>query len=250
MQAGRYGSPFLALLAPSAGKQKCTSPASANFCVTTIKPRLDCLPPSQQALWPLLSVVGRDFVLYGGTALTLQVGERISVDFDFFSPLPFDPEVLSDRYAFLKGAPLLQRAKVTATYAVKAGAEDVKVSFSGTLDFGRVSTPVRFFDSGVYAAGLLDLAAQKVKVVQARAEAKDHLDVSTLIGAGVPLEMGLGAAAALYPGFNPAVSLKALSYFDDVPDVPPKVRRELLDAVTQVRAIPSIPKSHASLLPD
>jgi len=217
--------------------------------VTTIKPRLDCLPPSQQALWPLLSVVGSDFVLYGGTALTLQVGDRISVDFDFFSPLRFDPEELSAKYSFLKGAPLLQRAKATATYAVPVGTEDVKVSFFGTLDFGRVSTPVRFDDNGIYAAGLLDLAAQKVKVVQTRAEAKDYLDVSTLMRAGVTLESGLGAAAALYPGFNAAVSLKALGYFNDVPDVPPEVRRKLIDAISRIREIPTIPKSGASLLP-
>lgn len=217
--------------------------------MTTLQPRLDCLPPPQQTLWPLLSAIGTDFVLYGGTALTLQVGDRISVDFDFFSPAPFDPEELVAKYSFLRGAPLLQRARATATYSVMVGSEDVKVSFFGTLDFGRVSTPVRFSDNGIYAAGLLDLAAQKVKVVQARAEAKDYLDVSTLIRAGVTLEMGLGAAAALYPGFNPAVSLKALSYFADVPAVPPKVRQNLINAVSRIRQIPDILKADASLLP-
>jgi hypothetical protein len=187
--------------------------------------------------------------LYGGTALTLQVGGRLSVDFDFFSPLPFDPEELAAKYAFLKGAPLLQRAKATATYSIAIGSDDVKVSFFGSLDFGRVGTPVRFADNGLYAAGLLDLAAQKVKVVQARAETKDYLDVSTLIQAGITLELGLGAAAALYPGFNPAVSLKALGYFNDVPNVPVEVRRNLLDAVSRIRQIPVVPKLDDSLLP-
>jgi nucleotidyltransferase AbiEii toxin of type IV toxin-antitoxin system len=217
--------------------------------VTAIRPRLDCLPPSQQALWPKLSAVRADFVLYGGTALTLQVGDRISVDFDFFSPQEFDPDELSARYPFLKGASLLQRAKATATYSVAVASESVKISFFGGLDFGRVSDPVLFGDNGIYSAGLLDLAAQKVKVVQARAEAKDYLDVNTLMQAGMTLELSLGAAATLYPGFNPAVSLKALGYFEDVPDVPPLVRRNLLDAVSRVRQIPHVPKADSSLLP-
>lgn len=85
--------------------------------------------------------------------------------------------------------------------------------------------------------------------VQARAEAKDYLDVSTLIGAGITLEAALGAATTLYPGFNPAVSLKALGYFDDVPDLPHAVRRKLIDAVSRVRQIADIPKTDPSLLP-
>ena len=217
--------------------------------MSAIRPRLDCLPSSQQLLWPRLSAIGKEFVLYGGTALTLRVGGRISVDFDFFSPLPFDPEELQAKYAFLKGASLLQRAKATATYSIPIGADDVKISFFGSLDLGRVDTPARFADNGIHAAGLLDLAAQKVKVVQARAETKDYLDVSTLIQAGITLELALGAAATLYPGFNAAVSLKALGYFNDVPGVPVDVRRNLLDAVSRVRQIPAIPKLNDSLLP-
>ena len=217
--------------------------------MTAISPRLECLPPSQQLLWPKLAEIGRDFVLYGGTALALQVGGRLSVDFDFFSPGPFNAEELPEKYQFLKGAPLLQRAKATATYSVMIGSRSVKISFFGTLDFGRVSEPVRFADNGIYGAGLLDLAAQKVKVVQVRAEAKDYLDVGALLKAGIGLEAALGAAIALYPGFNPTVSLKALGYFEDVPDVPEEVRRNLLIAVSGTKQIPVVSKLSTSLLP-
>lgn len=37
--------------------------------MSTIEPRLGCLPPSQRKLWPQLSLIGSEFVLYGGTAL-------------------------------------------------------------------------------------------------------------------------------------------------------------------------------------
>lgn len=46
----------------------------------TFKPRLEILPPGQQRLWPELkpaSLLG--FVLYGGTAIALRLGHRLSL---------------------------------------------------------------------------------------------------------------------------------------------------------------------------
>ena len=42
---------------------------------------------SPRALWPDLAEVPHSFVLYGGTALALRLGHRISEDFDFFRGL-------------------------------------------------------------------------------------------------------------------------------------------------------------------
>ena len=48
-------------------------------------PALHILPESQQSLWPSLAPLAQQgFVLYGGTAIALRLGHRISVDFDFF----------------------------------------------------------------------------------------------------------------------------------------------------------------------
>jgi len=66
--------------------------------------------------------------------------------------------------------------------------------------------------------------------------------------AGV-MEAALGAAKALYPQFNPAVSLKALAYFDDLPKLPAEIRRSLTKAVAAVRQIPEVPKQSQSLVP-
>jgi hypothetical protein len=52
---------------------------------TTFAPRLDILTVSQRLFWPELDAVPSDFVLYGGTGLALQLGHRVSEDFDFFS---------------------------------------------------------------------------------------------------------------------------------------------------------------------
>lgn len=40
----------------------------------------------------------KDFILVGGTALSLQIGHRISVDIDLFSSKPFDSSKISNIY--------------------------------------------------------------------------------------------------------------------------------------------------------
>lgn len=83
-------------------------------------------------------------------------------------------------------------------------------------------------------ASLFDLAATKVKAVQDRAEAKDYIDVAALLEQGITLSRGLGAAQAIYgEKFNPMLSLKALSFFDDgdLPTLDRTIRGRLLEAV-------------------
>ncbi len=72
-------------------------------------------------------------------------------------------------------------------------------------------------DNGVKIASLLDPAGTKAAVVQVRPEAKDYIDLDVLIGAGgISLPMALTAAQKLYGvSFNPQITLKALSYFQD-----------------------------------
>jgi hypothetical protein len=64
---------------------------------------------------------------------------------------------------------------------------------------------------------LLSLAGIKASLVQFRAEAKDYLDLDRLITeGGISLPSALAAAQALYgTSFNPQITLKALSYFED-----------------------------------
>jgi hypothetical protein len=142
-----------------------------------------------------------------------------------------------------------QRSIDSATFAVGSGIEMVAVSFFGSLEFGRVSEPVQFSDNGIFAEGLLDLAAQKVRVIQQRAEAEDYLDIHKLLSEGISLEAALGAARALFPEFNPAISLKALSYFGDLPRLALDIQRDLEIAASRVRDVTHISKLNDSLLP-
>lgn len=46
-----------------------------------MNPILKILPAAQLKLWPLLANLPKQYVLYGGTAIALQLGHRESVDF-------------------------------------------------------------------------------------------------------------------------------------------------------------------------
>jgi hypothetical protein len=178
-------------------------------------PRLDILPDAQRKLWPELTLGLEGFVLYGGTALALRLGHRVSVDFDFFGWTPFDPFDLAAKLPWLEGAEVVAQAANTLTCRVDRDAP-VLVSFFGVPRLGVVGPPDRAQDTGLPVAGLLDIAGAKAAVVQRRAEAKDFLDLIALMDAGIGLPMALAAGARLYgAGFNPQISLKALTWFDD-----------------------------------
>jgi hypothetical protein len=83
-------------------------------------------------------------------------------------------------------------------------------------------------------ASLLDLAGTKASVVQARAEAKDYINIDALIQAcNIDLPIALAAGRATYgPQFNPEITLKALSYFGDgnLPHLPDDMKSRLATA--------------------
>jgi len=93
-------------------------------------------------------------------------------------------------------------------------------------------------DNGLKIASLLDLAGTKAAVVQVRPEAKDYIDLDILIGAGgVSPPMALTAALSLYGvSFNPQITLKALSYFEDgdLRSLPEDTKARLAEAARQV----------------
>jgi hypothetical protein len=218
------------------------------------EPRLDPLPPAQRRLWPELSAVPSDFVLYGGTALALRLGHRLSEDFDFFSNDAFQPDEIERRIGFLAGSVRLQSSPSTLVSRVERHDGGVKVSFFGGLTLHRVGDPERIAENGLLIASLLDLAATKVKVVQDRAETKDYLDMAYLLETGIDLGLALGAARAVYgQSFNPLLSLKALSYFGDgdLRTFPDKFKTRLIAAVATVDPanLPEIAPLPGGLLP-
>jgi Nucleotidyl transferase AbiEii toxin, Type IV TA system len=181
-----------------------------------LRPHLEILPPAQRQLWHELNQVPAEFTLYGGTAIALHLGHRQSVDFDFFGSRPFDPAKLQASIPFLAKARVLQHEKNTLTVTLNRESQ-VVVSFFGVPNLPRLVSPLLSDDNGLKVASLLDLAGTKASVVQVRPERKDYLDLDVLMTkGGITLPMALTAAQALYgASFNPQITLKALSYFED-----------------------------------
>jgi len=133
----------------------------------------ECLPgESQKVLGQLRKILHtHNFILSGGTALSLQLGHRVSVDLDLFTETPFSTEEI---YREIKKAGLnpsvLQEEKGTLTTIVKK----VKVSM--------FHYPYPFIDKkiewkGINIAGILDIAAMKVIAITQRGAKRDFVDL-------------------------------------------------------------------------
>ena len=201
------------------------------------QPRLDILPPPQRRLWAELGATPVEFTLYGGTAIALHLGHRRSVDFDFFGERALDAHNLMLAIPYLTGGTVTQREPNTLSCVVDRGGP-VKLSFFGVPRLRRLRQPLRAPDNGLRIASLLDLAAAKARVVQMRAEARDYVDIDALLIDGrIDLPSALAAACAVYGDeFNPQITLKALTYFDEdaLRKLPRKVKDRLADAVRSV----------------
>jgi Nucleotidyl transferase AbiEii toxin, Type IV TA system len=207
-------------------------------------PNLSILPEPQRRFWAELRDTPKTFVLYGGTALALRLGHRQSEDFDFFSNKPFQPSSLRDSIPYLKHAEMTQFEDNTLTAIVDRNGP-VKLWFFGSLGIKHVQDPDIAPENGIQVASLLDLLASKLKTVQLRAEAKDYRDIVATFEAGLSIAEGLAAAAGIYEKqFNGALSLKALTFFEDgdLPSLTPAMQKRLLEAATSVnlKELPSV----------
>jgi hypothetical protein len=184
--------------------------------MSSFKPHLEILPAAQKKIWPTLGwTAANRFVLYGGTAIALRCGHRASIDFDFFTHQPLNQSTILQELQKLGIAfQVVQDEKNSLTVVTEPG--NVRLSFFGGLGMGRVGVPTSTEDGFATVASELDLLGTKLKVIMQRAESKDYSDIAQLMGAGVSLIQGLGAARALYgSAFAPAECLRALTFFDD-----------------------------------
>lgn len=201
-----------------------------------LTPRLDILPREQRELWEHLAPT-RDlhFTLYGGTALALRLGHRQSVDFDFFTHAPLaDESALMRALPFLKQARVLQRAANTLVYMTQTR---VKLSFFGGIGYGRLGDVGVTDDAVLNVASQDDLMATKLAALVQRVEAKDYVDVATMLGAGMDLARGLGGVVALFGTSLPPMEIaRTLVWFEggDLAILPDEVKETLVRTTQQL----------------
>ncbi|OJU16400.1 MAG: hypothetical protein BGN84_13150 [Afipia sp. 62-7] len=205
-------------------------------------PQIKILPKAQQELWSLLKPASSlSFVLYGGTAVALHLGHRISIDFDFFRSESLDKKELEISLPFVERATVIQEGKDTLVVSVAMPSGLVKVSFFGGMKLGRVNDPLQTQDEVLIVASLEDLLATKLKAIIDRAEAKDYRDIAEMISSGVSLDRGLAAFSEMFKR-DVALPLKAIGFFKDgdLPSLSENDRQLLRNARDGVEDIPRL----------
>jgi hypothetical protein len=162
-----------------------------------------------------------DFFLVGGTALSLRINHRISIDLDFFSLKEFDENVLLNYLESRRSFKLDSLAKHT----VKGKIDQVIVDFI-THAYPLVKN-IQLIE-GVRLASLEDIAAMKLNAIVGNGtRVKDFIDIAYL-SSHLSLKEMLDAYEHKYSSRNQVLVLKSLSYFNDINQNEPI---QLLDAV-------------------
>lgn len=149
--------------------------------------------------------------LVGGTALSLQLGHRISIDLDLFGDFVTDPIAVQTA--------LQEHKNVVATYNTPSifafVIDGVKVDLVN-YRYGWIDDPLVV--EGVVMASQKDIGAMKLSAVTGRGTKKDFVDLYFLLETYTLGEL-IGFYEEKYPDGNTYLLLRSLIYFDDADDM-------------------------------
>ena len=157
-----------------------------------------------------------DFYLAGGTGLALQLGHRISVDFDLFWEKDIPKEALPKVRRVFKG----QQIEVVVNHS-----EQLTVAVEGVMiSFVKYSFPVfsKFIDyQGIKILSPLGIAAMKAFALGGRATLKDYVDLYFILkGKFSTLEEIIALCEKKFGNeFNRRLFLEQLVYSKDIKDI-------------------------------
>ena len=151
----------------------------------------------------------RQFALAGGTALSLLIGHRKSIDLDLFTAGEFNPpqleKYLQEKYAF--------KGDLLSGSGLKGEVNGIK------LDIIRHDYPdvePRIQEHGIRLYSLKDIAAMKLSAIADNGtRLKDFIDVAYLSGY-LSLKEMLAAFETKDLQTNPYRAVKGLNYYDDI----------------------------------
>jgi len=150
-----------------------------------------------------------DFFLVGGTALSLQIGHRVSIDLDFFSTGSFDVLALDD--------------ELTHAFSFKKlfiESNTVKGTIDGIfIDIMSHKYPLikpLVFEDNMRMAGINDISAMKLNaIIGSGQRLKDFVDIACL-SSFINLNTMISAYKSKYGNINEIIILKALLFFNEI----------------------------------
>ncbi len=169
------------------------------------------------------SGVLRNAYLAGGTAAALQIGHRISVDFDFFTAKEFVPSVFS---AELSKFGLFDEEQANKGSVL---GEFEGISFSLFIyEYPLIFPAVKYLSLDI--ADIRDIAAMKIDAVATRGTKRDFIDLYFICQSGYRLVELLDFYNKKYQNLasNLVHIQKSLVFFDDAePDETPRMLKEV-----------------------
>lgn len=151
----------------------------------------------------------KEFNLVGGTALSLLIGHRMSIDLDFFSLKPFNQDSVIDCLQAVGDF----RVNYQGTNTIKGKINGIQVDFI-THAYPLVK-PLITIDS-VRFVSMEDIAAMKLNAIVGNGtRSKDFIDVAAL-SCHLSLMQMIESYVFKYSNRNVVAVLKSLDYFNDV----------------------------------
>jgi predicted nucleotidyltransferase component of viral defense system len=133
-----------------------------------------------------------DFILVGGTALSLQLGHRRSVDIDMFTPLPYGSvdwnKILNfffQNFTYVAHNSIFPLSFGLSVFVGQSEEDCVKVDLYYTETF---VFPILCIDN-VRIASIPEIIAMKLDVISRTGRKKDFWDIHALIDRYTPKEM-------------------------------------------------------------
>lgn len=175
---------------------------------------LEALTKEGSRIFPKLEKF-KDFYLAGGTALALQMGHRISVDFDFFSDeeiskslLPKIKQVFSESNI----SAIINNLEELTVLVDKVKITFVKYPFPVIYDFVE--------SDGISLLSAKEIASTKAYSIGRRGTFKDYVDLFFILSEGIcSLEEIIEISEKKFKGeFNSRIFLEDLVYLKDIED--------------------------------
>lgn len=164
----------------------------------------------QKQLLPFIQSFKKEYYLVGGTAVSLQIGHRESIDFDLFKMGKVQPQKIVQRLQFF-GWDYQLLYKNEESFHIMVN--DVKVTFF-QYPFN-ILTNQRF--EGIKMPDLLHLAAMKAYALGRRAKWKDYADLYFIFKDNHSVEEVSAKAHDIFQGlFSPKLFIQQLCYFKGI----------------------------------
>ncbi len=174
--------------------------------------RSEVLTEEQRKLLPLISAFSNDYYLVGGTAISLHIGHRRSIDFDLFTTQDIKRKNirnLIERSGFAVSDILYE-----AFDQIHIVINSVKITF---FKFPHKIVHPIDFDGIIKIPKLLDLAAMKTYALGGRAKWKDYVDLYFILKDHHDLkEISARAGEVFGAYFNEKLFREQLCFFEDI----------------------------------